>query len=196
MSAVSKFPVFTEHTVRYCVLEGLSFKSSIQVIPESLDPIGLDVFWRLVIWWMVPVFWEIRCFRPKDRPCDKMVLMYLMEDRKSNIKIKCILEINEHECISIQFYICCFFELILNNIQSTLKVYKFSLRCILSISLYVFPTTLICYMFSPFHSFWFNHPDSRTIRRSVGVHILKYLVNNFLHSQIASSFTSSFTYFP
>ena len=118
-----------------------------------------------------------------------------MEDRKSNIKVKCISEMNEHECISIQFHRCYFLELILNNIQSAVKVYKFSLRCILSISLYVFPTTFICYMFSSCHSFWFNHPD-RPVRRSVDMYILKYLVNNFLHSQIASSFTSSSTYFP
>jgi len=118
-----------------------------------------------------------------------------MGDHKINIKVNHVLEMNEHECISIQFQICCFFELILNNIiQSTFKVYTFSLPCILSISLYVFPTALIRYMFSPSHSFWFNHLDSRPVRRSVRVHILKYLVNNFLHSQIASSFSS--TYLP
>jgi len=117
-----------------------------------------------------------------------------MEDRESNIKVRYILEMNEHECISIQFHTCYFFELKLNNIiQSTLKVYKFSLPCILSISLHVFPTALVRYMFSPSRSFWFNYPDDRPVRKSVRVYILKYLVNNFLQSQIASSFISTYS---
>jgi len=42
MSACHEVPSFYG---THCVLGGLSFKTSVQVISEFLEPIGLEVFW-------------------------------------------------------------------------------------------------------------------------------------------------------